>query len=157
MEQIDYTYINNEQFNETLDKDLLKQGEGVKVLSKIMLEHETESSLIININHKADKTISVVKIRAVLKDSSKLKILGDLLIEKQANDCDAFFEAKILILGNKARAIALPQLRINNKNVKAKHAVVIKKISDQDFFFLASRGINRSKAEKIISEGFLNF
>ena len=156
MEEIKYNYINSEVFDETLNKELDTDGDSLKITSKIMLDGDTQSSLIINVNHRAQKTTSYVKIRAILKDGARLKVFGDLHIEKDANDTDAYFEAKILILGNKARAIALPKLRIENRLVKAKHAVVIKKISNEDFYFLESRGISNKKAQDIIAEGFLN-
>ena len=156
MKEVFYNYINNETFNDVLNYDLNHEGEEIQILSKINMTENTSSSLILNLDHSANKTKSFVKIRAVLNDSALLKIFGDIHIKNNARDCDAYFEVKVLLLGNKSHAIVLPKLRIDNRFVKAKHAVVIKKISIKDLYFFSSRGITNSLAESFIIQGFLN-
>lgn len=156
MEIKNYDFRNNQQFDENILNHLDQLKESVDIRGQVLLWDSTVSSMNINIEHLADSTFSNVVIKAVLKDSAKLNIAGNIHIFQNANNCDAYFEVRVLILGNKARANVLPELKIDNKNVKAKHAVVIKRISEDDLYFLESRGIALEKAKEQIAEGFLN-
>lgn len=58
---------------------------------------------------------------------------------------------------NKSRLsnIIIPNLIINTNEVEANHGVTIGQISEDELFYMMSKGINRSTATKIIEEGFI--
>lgn len=151
-----YSFLENQNFTEDFTHALDSDNVHDDLHGVINLWGDNSSALTINIDHIAKNTSSFVNIHAVLRDSAKLKILGDIHISPNASETDTNFTVKVLILGDKARATVLPKLRIECKNIKqAKHAVVIKKISDQDLYFLQSRGVDITDAKNLIVNGFL--
>lgn len=156
MKEIKYTYLDNQTFNESQNIDLRGETKSVEITGQILLWDNTDSNIVLNINHIEPNTKSYVKIRAILKDNAKLNISGSIHIGKEADNSDAYLEVKVLLLGEKAKANVVPELKIDNKNVSARHAVVVKKIDENDLYFLESRGIEEIKARELISEGFLH-
>jgi Fe-S cluster assembly scaffold protein SufB len=157
MNEIIYKYLENQTFNEEINKNLDIENDSLNLKGAIKLWGEVRSSLVINANHLANSTSSTVKIRAVVNDNAELIISGDIYIDQKADNCAADFDVKIIKLSDKSKVSVVPKLRIDNRKVKnAKHAVVIKKISTDDLYFLASRGISPKKGTEIITEGFLN-
>jgi len=152
-----YSYLNNEIFNDKLNLALDEPGFNQKIVGRYNLKGENESSFIFNISHDAENTQSEIDIKAVLHDEAKLKILGTIILNKKSVGAKTNFNVKVLILGSKAKAIVLPKLMIDCKDIEsAKHAVVIKRISNDDLYFMASRGISMEKAKKLVEEGFLS-
>ena len=142
-------------FTENLSKVLHEEKEEIEIKGNIFIWDENESELKLDIVHHGKNTKSKIIIHAVIEGNAKLKITGQVKIEKDANLSDAYLEVKILKLSNKARVVVIPEMNIDNKNVNAKHAVIIKKISKDDMFFLQSRGIGIEKAHNMIIDGFL--
>lgn len=152
-----YNYLNNEIFHDELDLVLAKPFSTEKITGRYKLSGDNESSFIFNINHEAQNTQSEIDIKAVLHDNAKLKILGTIILDKKSIGAKTNFNVKVLILGSKAKATVLPKLMIECKDIEsAKHAVVIKKISSDDLYFMASRGIGINIAKKLVEDGFLN-
>jgi len=49
-----------------------------------------------------------------------------------------------------------PALEILEPEVKAGHAATIGKVDEQMLFYLMSRGLSRSRSEKLLIQGFIN-
>ncbi|MEI7604384.1 MAG: SufD family Fe-S cluster assembly protein [bacterium] len=155
MNNINFDYRNNQIFSESVGEELTNYHDNLEITGCFLMEEDNNSSLDISILHKGKATTSKVILRAVLKDSAHLNISGEIKISEEADNSNAYFEAKVIILGDKARATVVPELKIDNKFVTAKHAVVIKRISNQDLYFLSSRGLKRTIGEDMITKGFL--
>jgi Fe-S cluster assembly protein SufD len=61
----------------------------------------------------------------------------------------------VLLLSDKAKAEAVPDLEIKNNEVKCSHAATVGKIDEEQIFYLNSRGVSENKAKVMIAEGFL--
>jgi Fe-S cluster assembly protein SufD len=77
------------------------------------------------------------------------------VIEKNAQQTKSFLRENVLLLSPNAKAEAIPNLEIEANDVKCSHAATISNISDEEVFYLMSRGISRKEAEELIVEGFL--
>jgi Fe-S cluster assembly protein SufD len=58
------------------------------------------------------------------------------------------------LLSKEAEADSLPGLEILANEVKCSHGATTSKIDEQELFYLQSRGISKSIAEKLIVLGF---
>ena len=105
--------------------------------------------------HNEKNTYSDTLAKGVVKDDSKLLIRGLTRIEKNANYSDGYEKADILIFDN-AEADAIPNLEIENSEVKCSHGATIGQIEKEKLFYLQSRGLNENEAKDLIVEGFFS-
>ncbi len=80
---------------------------------------------------------------------------GRVRVQKDAQKTDASQAHKTLLLSKEARADTQPQLEIDADDVKCSHGAAIGQLDEDSLFYLQSRGINRSQAEKILAAGFV--
>lgn len=131
-------------------------GEGAE-LNLIMLfvgKNNINFPFDVLIDHKAAYTKASVLLKSALFDCSKLDFSGNLLIEKQAGGTDTYLASHSLILGDEARAKAIPALEIKADEVKAGHAATIGKIDQETIYYFMSRGLDETEAKKIFIEAF---
>ena len=109
--------------------ELVGRGASVEVLGAIVASDNEEVIVDIKTIHKAPETQSNLFIRAVVEDRAKVKLSGLIKIEEKAQKTDALLKENILLLSNKAKAEAIPNLEIEADDVKCSHAATIGKIS----------------------------
>ena len=61
-----------------------------------------------------------------------------------------------MILSKKARADAIPGLEIMTNEVKATHSGSVSQVDEEQIFYLMSRGLSQSEAQRMIIIGFLH-
>ncbi len=96
-----------------------------------------------------------VEIRAVVMENGFLDLSGIIKIKKKANLAEAFLRQKVLLVGENSRAEARPELEIETDEVKASHAASVGRVSEEEIFYLTSRGFSRSEAIDLIIKAFL--
>jgi Fe-S cluster assembly protein SufD len=60
-----------------------------------------------------------------------------------------------LLLSGNARADSLPRLEIEADDVKCSHGATIGELDSEATFYLMSRGLSRTQAERLVVLGFL--
>lgn len=93
--------------------------------------------------------------RAVMREESTAIINGITKIEKGATKANGEQTEKVLMLSPKARGDANPILLIDEDDVTAGHAASVGQVNAEQIYYLMSRGISRSQAERLIIYGFL--
>jgi len=76
-------------------------------------------------------------------------------IEDGATRANAEQESRLLMLSGKARGDANPILLIDEDDVTAGHAASVGRIDEMQLYYLQSRGITQTEAERLIIHGFL--
>ncbi|MGL4522489.1 MAG: Fe-S cluster assembly protein SufD [Bacilli bacterium] len=76
-------------------------------------------------------------------------------IEHGASKSNAEQTSRVLMLNDKARGDANPILLIDEDDVTAGHAASVGKVDALQLFYLMSRGISKTEAEKLVIFGFL--
>ncbi|WP_172373103.1 Fe-S cluster assembly protein SufD [Sporosarcina jiandibaonis] len=92
---------------------------------------------------------------AVVKDESTAIFNGIGKITKGAVGSNAEQESRMLMLSPRARADANPILLIDEDEVTAGHAATVGRVDPIEMFYLMSRGITKTEAERLIIHGFL--
>ncbi len=77
-------------------------------------------------------------------------------IEHGATRADAVQESRVLMLSEKARGDANPILLIDEDDVTAGHAASVGRVDALQLYYLMSRGISQTEAERLVIHGFLN-
>ena len=132
-----------------------KKGMELEIVGIFQTRGSEIKELDIRIIHRAPHTVANTTLKGVAWDTSQLKLSGTIVIEKQAQQTQSFLRENILLLSPKAKAEAIPNLEILANDVKCSHAATISNISEEQVFYLMSRGLTRNKAEEIIVNGFL--
>ena len=105
--------------------------------------------------HVAPDTVSDLAFRGLISGRSSAVWRGMIKVDPGAQRTDAFQEARNLLLGKKAHADAIPGLEILADDVRCTHAAAIAQIDPEQIFYLRSRGLSKTAAEKLVVEGFL--
>lgn len=132
-----------------------KEGMELEIIGRFQTHDIEVRVLNIRIIHRAPHTTANTTLKGVAWDSSQLKLSGIIVIEKSAQQTKSFLRENILLLSPKAKAEAIPNLEILANDVKCSHAATISNISEEQVFYVMSRGLTRKKAEEIIVDGFL--
>ena len=109
----------------------------------------------IEIQHSVGHTNSSLVMHASCGDSSHSIGTGLLTISEGANGSDAGQVFRNLLLSEKARAEAIPELEVLADDVKAAHGAASAPVDPNQIHYLASRGLNFDEASSLIIEGFL--
>lgn len=79
---------------------------------------------------------------------------GKIYVHKTAEKTDARQTNKNLLLSEGAWVDTKPQLEIHNNDVKCSHGSTIGQVDQDALFYLRSRGIDRSAAYALLTQGF---
>lgn len=133
------------------------QGAGAHadILGGFHLSNADKLNLNIEVIHACPNTSADTLIRVVAENQSRANIYGKIIVKSGALGTNSFLTENILLVGENAKATAVPDLEIEADEVKCSHAATIGKIDDEQLFYLMSRGITKSKAKQLIIDGFL--
>lgn len=106
------------------------------------------------IDHVAPHTTSEMTIQSAVKEKARSIFIGNIKLEKKAVKTDAVQQIRSLLLSRDARADSIPRLEILADDVKCAHGAAIGSVEDEQIYYLLSRGISRTDAERLIVEGF---
>jgi len=118
---------------------------------------KADKKLKLNItqDHQASHTSSACLIKSVLEDLSSLKCACLIKVGKECAGVVAEQKSKTLMLGQNVRAVVIPQLEIESYDSQCRHGATMSSISEQDIFYLQSRGLDQIKAKQLLLDAFL--
>lgn len=119
-----------------------------------LLKRCDQAFLNVNMAHMAEETLSDQKVKSILKDQAASSFEAEVYIDKKAKKAECCQLNKNLILSKEARAFSKPFLKVLTDDVKAKHGATIHRLSEEDLFYLASRGLDPSIASYFLIKGF---
>lgn len=105
--------------------------------------------------HLAPHTSSKVISKSISKDGGTAVYRGQLKVAPHAHDCTANVECDALLLDEISRTDTIPDIQIRNNDVTIAHEATVGKLSEEDLFYLMSRGISKDDARAMIVNGFI--
>jgi len=105
--------------------------------------------------HMAPHTSSKVTSKSISKGGGVAVYRGQLKIAPHAHDCTANVECDALLLDDISRTDTIPDIQIRNNDVTIAHEATVGKLSEEDIFYLTSRGIPEEEARAMIVNGFI--
>ena len=106
--------------------------------------------------HMAPHTSSKVVSKSVSKGGGVSVYRGLLKIAPHAHDCTAHVECDALLLDEISRTDTIPDIQVRNNDVTIAHEATVGKLSEEDVFYLMSRGISEEDAKTMIVNGFID-
>ena len=107
-----------------------------------------------NIMHEAKNTISNIKNNGVCINDGTITYQVSAFVPKKITGCTVNQNNRIINLTNNKCEI-LPNLYIDNSDVSASHSALIGKFSDDEIFYMQSRGLDYNTTMKLLILGFL--
>lgn len=106
-------------------------------------------------DHAAPHSTSDLLYKGALKDNARTVYSGQIRVRPEGRETDAYQTNRNLILSDNAMANSKPELEIENNDVRCSHAASVGQMDENEVFYLQSRGIDRTSAERLIVKGFL--
>jgi Fe-S cluster assembly protein SufD len=106
-------------------------------------------------DHIAPHAKSDLLYKGALDDRSRAVFRGVIRVHKGAQQTDAYQTNRNLLLSEHARADSLPNLEIEADDVRCSHGATVGELDQDHLFYLMSRGLSRTQAERLVVLGFL--
>jgi len=104
--------------------------------------------------HAAPHTNSDFLFRGALRDEATAVWRGMIRVAPEAHGTDAYQENRNLLLSRQAHANSIPGLEILANDVRCSHGATVGQVDRDQLFYLMSRGMSASEAERLIVRGF---
>jgi len=105
-------------------------------------------------DHASDHCTSDLLYKGALRDDAHTVYTGLIHVRPDGAETDAYQTNRNLVLSDHAKADSKPELEIENNDVRCSHAASVGQMNEEEIFYLESRGIERSQAERLIVNGF---
>jgi Fe-S cluster assembly protein SufD len=107
-------------------------------------------------DHVAPNTSSELLFKGALDDHARAVYTGLIHIGKEASGVNAFQTNRNVKLSEHAWAESVPNLEIENNDVRCSHASAVGPVDEEQRFYLESRGVQPDAADQLIVLGFLD-
>jgi len=105
--------------------------------------------------HLGRRSRSELLYKGVVANSARSVYSGLIRVEKGAAGTNAFQTNRNLVLHEGAHADSVPNLEIEDNDVRCSHASAVGPVDPDQLFYLESRGVPTPAAERLIALGFL--
>ncbi len=104
--------------------------------------------------HVGKNTKSKIISKGISADQSSNTYRGLVRIGKQASNARNFSQCDSMLIGQQSSAHTFPYIEGSNSQTQVEHEATTSKISEEQLFYMESRGINREDAVGMIVNGF---
>lgn len=171
---LDYTIVNSfnsnrifDVYGELLINEILLDESNEKFTCNLLKENATvnkkllafanssNQNIIERVNHEIEKTYSDISNIGVSMNKSNINfdITGFIKKGMQKSNCRQL--SRGVVMDNDSSVTAKPILLIDEFDCFASHGATIGKMSDEDLFYLMSRGLNKNEAFLLILGGII--
>lgn len=107
-----------------------------------------------NIHHVAQGTSSRQVQKNMIGGRATGSFRGRIRVEQSAQQTDSEQLSRTILLSDRARAWAVPSLEIIADDVKCAHGATVSDLSEEELFYLRSRGLDRTMARNMLMYAF---
>lgn len=105
--------------------------------------------------HMAPNTSSSVVSKSIAKGGGKVTYLGKVHFGKKAERSSSHVECDTMIMDSESTSDTIPNNEIFNENISLEHEASVSKVSEEQLFYLMSRGVSEQEATEMIVMGFI--
>jgi len=138
------------------DSDLVGQGGHTALLAAYLGTDQQVHDFRTLQDHHAPRTESELLFKGAVADDSRSVYSGLIHIRNGAHGAHAFQTNHNLVLSEGAHADSVPNLDIEENDVRCSHASTVGPIDEDQRYYLESRGISPAVAERLIVLGFFS-
>ncbi|TMF14641.1 MAG: Fe-S cluster assembly protein SufB [Chloroflexi bacterium] len=105
--------------------------------------------------HVAPNTSSNIVSKSISKNGGRTSYRGLVKVYPGAKNSKSFVRCDALLLDDESRSDTYPTTEVDEPQVRIGHEATVSKVSDEQLFYLQSRGITKAEAETMIVNGFI--
>ncbi|GGM35738.1 FeS cluster assembly protein SufB [Paraliobacillus quinghaiensis] len=136
---------------------IILRGEGARgmTLSIALAGKGQHQDAGAKMHHLAPNTSSTIVSKSISKHGGKVTYRGIVHFGRKADGARSNIECDTLIMDNKSTSDTIPYNEILNENISLEHEAKVSKVSEEQLFYLMSRGISEEEATEMIVMGFI--
>jgi Fe-S cluster assembly protein SufD len=136
------------------DSILTGQGGSAQLLAAYFADGDQMHDFRTLQEHAAPRTTSDLVFKGAVAGTSRSVYNGLIRMRHGAKGANAFQTNRNLVLSDGAHADSVPNLDIQENDVRCSHASAVGPVDEEQRFYLESRGVPRAVAERLILLGF---
>ena len=105
--------------------------------------------------HNAPHTSSSIVSKSIAKGGGKVDYRGQVTFNKESKKSVSHIECDTIIMDDISRSDTIPFNEIHNSQVALEHEAKVSKISEEQLYYLMSRGLSEQEAPEMIVMGFV--
>lgn len=105
--------------------------------------------------HLAPETTSTIVSKSISKDGGKVTYRGLTSFGRDSDGSKSNIQCDTLILDKQSTSDTIPYNEIRNDNITLEHEATVSKVSEDQLFYLMSRGLTFNEATQMIIMGFI--
>lgn len=105
--------------------------------------------------HNAPNTSSSIVSKSIAKDGGEVNYRGQVTFGKNSGGSISHIECDTIIMDDLSKSDTIPFNEIHNGNVSLEHEAKVSKISEEQLYYLMSRGLTEQEATEMIVMGFV--
>ena len=105
--------------------------------------------------HNAPNTSSSIVSKSIAKDGGAVDYRGTVRFTKKADNAFCHVECDTILMDEKSSSDKIQYNEIHNATVSMEHEAKVSKVSEEQLYYLMSRGISEAKATEMIIMGFV--
>lgn len=107
------------------------------------------------IHHLAPDTTSTIVAKSIAKHGGKVTYRGLAQFGRNAQGAKSNVKCDTLLMDNQSTSDTIPYNEIKHDNIVLEHEATVSKVSEDQLFYLMSRGLTEDEATQMIVMGFL--
>ncbi len=134
---------------------LLEPGAHGEILSLAFAgegQHQDAGGKIV---HAAPNTTSTIISKSLSKDGGRTSYRGLLKVHEGCENVRSTVRCDALLIDESSRSDTYPTMEIDESNVHIQHEAYVSRLSEDQLFYLMSRGMSEDAAAKMIVNGFV--
>ena len=106
------------------------------------------------VHHLASNTTSNILSKSVSKDGGRTSYRGLVNVSRKADNCRSNVVCDALLMDEQSQSDTYPTMEVRNASAFTEHEASVSKVSDEQLFYLMSRGHTEADAKGLIINGF---
>ncbi len=105
--------------------------------------------------HAAPETTSTIVSKSISKDGGRTSYRGLVKVEEGAHNSRSYVRCDALLLDDISRSDTYPRQEIDERDARIEHEATVSKVSEDQLFYLMSRGLSEEQSIGMIVNGFI--
>lgn len=138
-----------------LDIRLAGEGAEANVFGAYVCGGDEKVSIAVDMHHDLPHCNSRQLFKGIAGGSSRVDFYGKIIVAQDAQKTEAYQENHNILLSDGAKVDTKPQLEIYADDVKCSHGATIGRLSEEEQFYMRSRGITLEDAKVLQMISFI--
>lgn len=138
-----------------LDIDICGPDADVDFSALYLATGTQQVRLSVNLRHSSSGSSSRQLVKGIASGESQVGFFGRIYVAPDSQKTKAYQENHNILIGDKAKVETRPQLEIYADDVECSHGATIGSLSEEELFYMRSRGIPRDEAKVLQMISFL--